>query len=215
MISQTGIECQQDRLGDGDSYTRIWDVSVIVCLCAERGPTGSGNAAQTSQRRRARRGAVSQSVLFCLRKAHYLTMNCTPDPQLLATLEHRGCRDISPTLQDWILEEALPGGAERMLDRSKLLHIGRLNLIKKRNFTIILRAPESDVRARCSWRVVDAQRLCGCPPRPDARDRCWCNGRRRFALCCGCQGRQRHMPCGNHDTANSTTPQQRALAMLA
>jgi hypothetical protein len=41
LVSQTGIECQQDKLRDGGkSYTHIWHVAVIICPCAEGGRVG-------------------------------------------------------------------------------------------------------------------------------------------------------------------------------
>lgn len=43
LVSQTGIDCQQDMLrGGGKSYTHIWHVAVIPCPWAEGGWVGRG-----------------------------------------------------------------------------------------------------------------------------------------------------------------------------
>jgi hypothetical protein len=60
-------------------------------------------------------------VVFCLRNKHAPVLaRSTPPPSDRSW--SKGTVGSSPTLQDCVLEEAPPGGVNRMLDRSKLLY---------------------------------------------------------------------------------------------
>ena len=68
--SQTGIECQQDRLrGGGKSYTHIWHVAVITWPWAEGGRVDGGTRARV-EHDSARGGSALGNVVFCLRNIH-------------------------------------------------------------------------------------------------------------------------------------------------
>jgi hypothetical protein len=116
LVSQTGIECQQDMLrGGGKSYTGIWHVAVILCPWALGGWVDGGARSCVETRLRPWR-VCSWDVVFCLRNIH---ARRTWVLDLFHLLGHgrAGTVGSSPTLQDSVLGDESDAG-----HRSKLLY---------------------------------------------------------------------------------------------